>query len=56
MPTIDSNGKRVAMDPRNGNLYANPLIGLYVPGTGSVSNGAAVGGVDGYPAGLYETG
>ncbi|MEO8373352.1 MAG: hypothetical protein ABI806_29475, partial [Candidatus Solibacter sp.] len=56
MPTIDPSGKRVAVDPRTGVLYPNPLIGLYIPGTGSSSNGAAVGGVNGYPGGLYETG
>ena len=57
MPTIDpASGKRVAMDPRTGALYPNPLIGLYVPGTGSSANGAAVGGVNGYPGGLYTTG
>jgi hypothetical protein len=57
MPTIDpATGKRVAVDPRTGKLYANPLIGLFIPGTGSVSNGAGIGGKDGYPAGLYTTG
>ena len=56
MPTLDSNGKRVAVDPRTGQLYANPLIGLFIPGTGNVANGAAVGGVNGYPGGLYTTG
>jgi hypothetical protein len=56
MPTIDpSNGKRVAVDPRTGTLYPNPLIGLFIPGTGNVANGAAVGGVNGYPGGLYTT-
>ena len=57
MPTIDpATNKRVAMDPRTGTLYPNPLIGLFIPGTGNVANGAAVGGVGGYPAGLYTTG
>ncbi len=56
MPTIDASGKRVAVDPRTGTLYPNPLIGAFIPGTGSVSNGAAIGGKDGYPGGLYTTG
>jgi hypothetical protein len=57
MPIIDpATGKRVAVDPRTGTLYVNPLIGQYIPGTGSVSNGAGVGGVNGYPGGLYNTG
>ena len=57
MPIIDpSTGKRMAVDPRNGQIFNNPLIGLFVPGTGSVSNGAAIGGQNGYPAGLYTTG
>ncbi len=51
-PTLDA-GKRVAIDPRTGKLYPNPYIGLFVPGTGKVDNGAAVGGVNGFPAGLY---
>jgi outer membrane receptor protein involved in Fe transport len=56
VPALDSNKKRVAMDPRTGVLYPNPFIGLFVPGTGNVANGAAVGGVNGYPAGLYTRG
>ena len=55
MPIIDPSGKRVAVDPRTGALYANPLIGQYITGTGSVSNGAAIGGQNGYPGGLYTT-
>lgn len=51
-PTL-SNGKRVAVDPRTGQLYPNPYIGLFVPNTGDPANGAAVGGVNGFPAGLY---
>jgi hypothetical protein len=57
MPIIDpSTGKRMAVDPRTGLIYNNPLIGLFIPGTGSVSNGAAIGGQNGYPGGLYTTG
>jgi hypothetical protein len=55
VPTLDANKKRVAMDPRTGQLYPNPFIGLFIPNTGNVANGAAVGGVNGYPDGLYTT-
>ena len=56
-PTIDpATGKRVAVDPRTGTLYPNPMIGLYISGTGNVGNGAAIGGQNGYPDGLYTTG
>jgi hypothetical protein len=51
-PTLDG-GKRVAVDPRTGKLYPNPYIGLFVPGTGDPANGAAVGGQNGFPEGLY---
>jgi hypothetical protein len=50
---ILSGGKRLAVDPRTGQTYPNPYIGLFVPGTGEPSNGGAVGGVNGYPKGLY---
>jgi hypothetical protein len=57
MPAIDpATGKRVAVDRRSGTLFPNPLIGLFIPGTGNVANGAGVGGQNGYPAGLYTTG
>src|SRR5260370_12892590 len=40
MPIIDpSSGKRMAVDPRTGAIYNNPLIGLFIPGTRSLSNG-----------------
>jgi hypothetical protein len=52
-PTLDSNKKRVAVDPRTGTLFPNPYIGLFVPNTGDPANGAATGGVNGYPEGLY---
>ena len=52
-PTLDGNGKRVAVDPRSGQLFPNPYIGLFVPNTGDPANGSAVGGVNGFPAGLY---
>ena len=57
MPILDpATGKRMAVDPRNGTIYNSPLIGAFIPGTGSVSNGASIGGQNGYPAGLYTTG
>ena len=57
LPIIDpSTGKRMAVDSRTGAIYNNPLVGLFIPNTGSVSNGAGVGGVNGYPGGLYTTG
>jgi Carboxypeptidase regulatory-like domain/TonB-dependent Receptor Plug Domain len=54
VPARDAAGRRVAQDPRSGAFAPAPLIGQYVPGTGDPANGMAVGGVSGYPAGLYE--
>jgi hypothetical protein len=57
MPIIDpATGKRMAVDPRTGTIYPNPLIGAFIPGTGTNFIGSAVGGVNGYPGGLYTTG
>ncbi len=53
IPARDSSGRRVAQDPLTGKLAIAPLIGLYVPGAGDPANGMAVGGSNGYPAGLY---
>ena len=53
-PARDANGLRVAKDPVSGALTYAALIGQYVPGTGNTANGAAIGGVNGYPAGLYR--
>jgi Carboxypeptidase regulatory-like domain/TonB-dependent Receptor Plug Domain len=53
VPALDG-GRRVAKDPLTGNLAAPPLIGLFVPGSGDPINGMAVGGVNGYPVGLYN--
>ncbi|MBZ5626691.1 MAG: hypothetical protein LAQ69_49630, partial [Acidobacteriia bacterium] len=55
-PILNSSGGRVAVDPRTGQLFPNPYIGLFIPGTGNVTNGAAVGGVNGYPEGIYTVG
>ena len=54
-PALDSTGRRVAKDPISGALAPTPLIGLFVPGSGDFANGMKVGGVDGYPPGLYTT-
>ena len=53
VPARDAAGRRVAKDPVSGNLALAPLIGLYVPGTGDPANGMAVGGLNGYPPGMY---
>jgi hypothetical protein len=52
-PARDASGRRVALDPISGASAIAPLIGQFVPGTGDPANGSAVGGVDGYPQGLY---
>ncbi|MEK7404427.1 MAG: carboxypeptidase regulatory-like domain-containing protein [Acidobacteriota bacterium] len=53
VPARDPSGRRVAKDPISGKLAIPPLIGQYVPGIGDPANGMAVGGINGYPAGLY---
>jgi outer membrane receptor protein involved in Fe transport len=53
MPARDSAGRRVAQDPVTGTFAIAPLIGLYVPGRGDPANGMAVGGLNGYPPGMY---
>jgi hypothetical protein len=53
-PARNAAGLRVAKDPISGALTYAALIGQYVPGTGDTANGVAVGGVNGYPAGLYS--
>src|SRR5574340_340325 len=46
--------KRVAVDPRNGNIAPVPYIGLFVPGSGNYAPGMVIGG-QGAPDGLYKT-
>lgn len=47
----------VAKDPTTGQLYPGAYIGLYVPNTGSLSNGAITTKSAGFPEGLvYGTG
>jgi hypothetical protein len=52
-PARDASGRRVALNPITGQFAVAPLIGQYVPGSGDPANGMAVGGINGYPAGLY---
>ena len=54
-PGFDAKNNRVAMDPFSGKTYTQGLIGTYVPGVGNPSAGTAVGGVNGFPNGLYTT-
>ncbi len=51
-PALDGT-RRVARDPISGAFAPVPLIGQFVPGTGDPANGSAIGGKNGYPAGLY---
>jgi hypothetical protein len=52
VPAIDR-GARVATDPVTKTVAPAALIGLFVPNTGDPANGSRVGGVDGYPRGLF---
>ena len=49
-----ANNKRVAVDPRNGNIAPITYIGLFVPGSGNYAPGMQIGG-EGAPEGLYTT-
>lgn len=49
----DASGARVAIDTVTGQTAPAPLIGQFVPNTGNMANGMKIGGVDGYPPGLY---
>ena len=53
-PGLDAAGKRVGVDPRTGQIYPLPYIGLFVPGSGTYAPGMVVGG-KGFTGGLYET-
>jgi len=53
-PGRDATGKRVGVDPRTGQIYPVPYIGLFVPGSGNYAPGMVVGGKN-YPSGLYQT-
>lgn len=54
VPGKDAAGKRVAVDPRNGQQYPVPYIGLFVPGSGNTAPGMVVGGKN-YVDTLYTT-
>ena len=49
------NGTSVAINPVTGASAPAVYVGQFVPGIGNPSDGAAVGGVNGFPAGLYST-
>ncbi len=53
-PGRDATGKRVGVDPRTGQTYPVPYIGLFVPGSGNYAPGMVVGG-KGITGGLYDT-
>jgi Carboxypeptidase regulatory-like domain/TonB-dependent Receptor Plug Domain len=57
VPGFDGAGKRSALDPVTGKTTYAALIGTYVPGTGSWTNGMEVGGQNGIPSGgwTYKT-
>lgn len=52
-PTKNAAGARVAVDPRNGQLYPVGLIGTFAPNSGNPAVGMYQGGVNGYPNGMY---
>ncbi len=53
LPGLDSAKRRVAVDPLSRTQAPEALIGKFVPGSGDTANGMAVGGVNGYPGGLF---
>jgi len=53
-PFVNAAGKRVGIDPRTGQEYPVPYIGLFVPGSGNYAPGMVVGG-KGYNPSLYDT-
>jgi hypothetical protein len=53
-PYLDANKVKSAIDPRNGNLYPSPLIGSFAPGSGNPADGMYLGGLNGYPPGMYS--
>ena len=50
---LDASGKKAAIDPLTGKIYASNLVGTFVPGVGNAAEGMAVGGKNGFPRGLY---
>jgi len=53
-PGRDAAGKRAGIDPRTGQVFPVPYIGLFVPGSGNYAPGMVVGG-KGYNPNLYDT-
>jgi len=47
------NGQNVFVDPTSGKQYSAGLVGLFVPGIGSFTDGMLIGGKNGVPGGLY---
>jgi len=54
-PGKDASGAAVAVNPITGDFAPSVYVGQFVPGVGNPADGAKVGGVDGYPGGLYTT-
>lgn len=52
-PALNANNKKAALDPLTGKTYPEGLIGTFVPGVGDPANGMVIGGVNGWPRGLY---
>jgi hypothetical protein len=50
-PGFNDAGKRAAVDPATGASTYAALIGTYVPGSGSPTNGMVIGGQNGVPSG-----
>ena len=53
-PMLNSAGQKVAVNPLTGAQAAAVLIGAVVPNSGSLFNGVAQAGVNGYPRGLMN--
>jgi hypothetical protein len=51
----DASGAAAAINPITGATAPAVYVGQFVPGVGNPSDGAAVAGINGYPAGLYTT-
>jgi hypothetical protein len=48
-------GRKVAQDPISLRTFSETLIGTYAPGRGNPSEGMVIGGVNGWPRGMYTT-
>ncbi len=49
------NGTSVAINPITGASAPAVYVGQFVPGVGNPADGSQIGGINGYPAGLYTT-